>query len=57
MGRVTHCLGVGGLASTRVDEEDIESVEEEVEAIPATCTFTRVKDSEAPRERILIYVL
>ena len=50
MGRVTHCLGVGGLASTRVDEEDIERVE----AIPATCS---VKDSEAPRERILIYVL
>lgn len=53
MGRVTHCGEedgdcLGALASTRVEEEDKERVEEEVEAIAST----GMKDSEDSTERI-----
>lgn len=60
MGRVTHCgeeAGdcLGGLASTRVEEEDIERVGEEVEAIVIVLQLLLLvsyEDSEANRERI-----
>lgn len=53
VGRVTHCGEedgdcLGALASTRVEEEDKERVEEEVEAIAST----GMKDSEDSTERI-----